>query len=275
MTPARRAASRPARAGLATLAGAILSVGILVACTSDGSSADAGELTVFAAASLTDVMEGLERRWVETHPGVRLTMAFDGSNVLSAQISEGAPVDVFVSADTRRPEELDEAGLTADRPVPFARNRVTIAVPLEGRAVQAAEDLADAGVRLVAAGRGVPVTHYAEAAVDQLAATMPDPAAFRQRVEANVVSREDNVRAALAKVELGEGDAAIVYVTDVRSSDRVREVPFPPAVDVTAAYAVVPISPDPGAAAFVEWLTGPDAAEVLEAYGFEPAEGRT
>lgn len=251
----------------------LLAAAVVGACAADDRSAAGSELTVFAAASLTDVMRDLERRWAGSHPEVRLAMAFDGSNVLATQIGEGAAADVFVSADTRRPRELEAAGLTAGRPVSFAGNRVTIAVPLDGRAVQSAEDLAEAGIRLVAAGPGVPVTRYADEAVRQLAASLPDAAAFRERVAANVVSREDNVRAALAKVELGEGDAAIVYVTDVRSSDAVREVPFPAGVDVAAEYAVVQISQQPAAAIFVEWLRGSEAGEVLAAHGFEPLAG--
>ena len=239
----------------------------------DASSSGPGALTVFAAASLTDVLDGLEERWLEANPDVPLAIALDASNVLAAQIGEGAPADVFLSADLRRPQELADAGHTAAQPVPFARNRVTVAVPLGSSAVVVAEDLAAPGVRLVAAGPGVPVTTYADAAIAQLAATTDDAEAFLARVTANVVSREDNVRAALAKVELGEGDAAVVYRTDARSSDLVREVPFPEAVDVSAAYAAVRISRHPAAGAFLEWLRGPDAGAVLATYGFERIRG--
>ena len=252
----------------------LLVLGLLVvACAPDDAARqDRGALTVFAAASLTDVLEGLGERWLLSDRAVPLVIALGASNVLAAQISEGAPADVFLSADTRRPLELAAAGHTATEPAPFARNRLTLAVPLTGSAVASAEDLAATGVRLVAAGPGVPVTVYAEAAIEQLAATTSDPQAFLARVAGNVVSREDNVRAALAKVELGEGDVAVVYRTDARSSGLVREIPFPPAVDVSATYAAVRLSDHPAAADFLEWLGGPDAGEVLAAYGFEPVD---
>jgi molybdate transport system substrate-binding protein len=152
--------------------------------------------------------------------------------------------------------------------VVFARNGLTIVTPIEGRTVNVPADLARPGVRVVAAGPGVPITRYAEAALAQLAATTPDPVAFAAAVAANVVSREDNVRAALAKVELGEADAAIVYRTDARSSGLVREVPLPAGVAVTADYAALQVSPDPAAAAFVAWLRGSEAVAILEAAGF-------
>ncbi len=229
-------------------------------------------LTIFAAASLADVLEDLETTWLSESPEVPLKIAFDASNVLAAQIAEGADVDVFLSADLSRPAELAEAGLTSGEPVTFARNSPVIVVPRDSQVVMTALDLAEPGIRLVAAGASVPITRYAEEAIAQLAATTPDPAAFSSAVAANVVSREDNVRAALAKVELGEGDAAIVYATDARASDAVREVPFPEAVQVTAEYGAVQVSDDAAAAAFVTWLTGPTAQTVLAEAAFQPAD---
>ena len=230
-------------------------------------------LTIFAAASLADVLEDLETTWLGESPEVPLTIAFDASNVLAAQIAEGADVDVFLSADLSRPAELAEAGLTSGEPVTFAQNSPVIVVPRDSQAVMTAIELAKPGIRLVAAGASVPITRYAEEAIAQLAATTPDPAAFSSAVAANIVSREDNVRAALAKVELGEGDAAIVYATDARASDAVREVPFPEAVQVTAEHGAVQVSDDPAAAAFVIWLTGPTAQTVLADAAFQPADG--
>jgi molybdate transport system substrate-binding protein len=237
------------------------------ACSSDASSRQ--DLTVFAAASLRDVFDELEVRWESSHPEVKLVLAHDGSNILAAQIAEGAPADVFVSADMERPQQLVDDGLTAAPAVPFVRNRVALVAPLDEDAVQEPADLAAPGVRIVAAGAGVPITRYADEAVTELAASMADPADFVEAVTANVVSREDNVRAVLAKIELGEGDAALVYATDLVSADGVREVPLPAAVEVSAEYAAVQISHRAEAAAFVDWLGGSDAAEALLAAGFE------
>jgi molybdate transport system substrate-binding protein len=237
------------------------------ACTSDGS--DDQDLTVFAAASLRDVFDELEVRWEASHPGAELVVAHDGSNILAAQIAEGAPADVFVSADLERPQQLVAAGHTAGVAVPFVRNRVTLVAPLDDDHVQAPADLASPGTRIVAAGPGVPITRYADEILAQLAETMPDPVAFAEDVAANIASREDNVRAALAKVELGEGDAAMVYRTDALSSDGVRVVPLPAEIDVTAEYGAVQVSDRPEAAVFVDWLSSSDATEVLQAAGFE------
>ena len=227
------------------------------------------DLTVFAAASLRDVFVDLERAWEIQHPGSALTIAHDGSNILAAQIGEGAPVDVFVSADLERPRQLAAAGLTFGDIVPFAENGVTLVAPSDDGHVEEVGDLAVPGLRIVAAGPGVPITGYAEDTLAQLAMTMPDAAAFAAAVAANVVSREDNVRAALAKVELGEGDAAFVYRTDARSSDRVREVALPASVDVRAVYGAVSVSDRPLAAEFLAWLVEPQAAGILDAAGFD------
>lgn len=246
---------------------AVSAVSALSACSPP--APEAGSLTIFAAASLRDVLADLENAWLESHPEASLTIAHEASNVLAAQIAEGAPADVFISADVERPRNLVDDGLTAGAVVPFASNRVALVVPADADGVGTPADLAAAGVRIVAAGPGVPITRYAEQALTQLAQTMPDPEAFAAAVDANIASREDNVRAALAKVELGEGDAAIVYVSDAESSDLVRQIAWPAAVDVVAEYAAVQVSDRPAAAEFVAWLASPAAVEIIRANGLE------
>jgi len=257
-------------ASLALIASLTLGLGAGCAAVGDAAAGDAA-LTVFAAASLRDLLAVLEPRWEAAHPRAGLTIAYDGSNILAAQIREGAPADVFVSADTERPATLAEAGFTAAQPVPFARNSISLVVPMEGSRLTSAADLAEPGIRVVAAAPDVPVSAYAELALAQLAAQTPDPEGFLAGVAANVVSREDNVRAALAKVELGEADAAFVYTTDARSSGLVREIRLPQGVAVTAEYAAVQVTDRPVAAEFVEWLRGAEVARALADAGFEPA----
>jgi molybdate transport system substrate-binding protein len=240
---------------------------VVAACTP--ADDDASDITVFAAASLRDVFSDLERAWEAEHAGADMTVAYDGSNVLAAQIAEGAPADVFASADLMRPTALLESGSAVGSVVPFARNGIALVVPNDNDRVGSPDDLGEAGVSIVAAGRGVPITSYADEALRQLAQTMAEPAAFVDAVTANVVSREDNVRAALAKVELGEGDAAFVYQTDASSSEDVREVPLPAAVSVSAEYGAVQVSDRAAAADFLEWLTGPAATGILADAGFE------
>ena len=238
---------------------------VVAAC----SPAADGGLTVFAAASLRDVAADLEAAWSEDHPDQPLTIANEASNVLATQISEGAPADVFISADPSRAWLLADDGLTAGEPRPFAQNRVALVAPLEGTRVTRPADLAEPGVAIISTSPSAPITGYAAEALAHLAATMPEPERFIRAVEANVVSREDNVRAALAKVELGEGDAAFVYDTDIQTADGVRQIPLPGQAQVTARYVVVQVSPEPAAAAFVDWLRSDDAVGIIEAAGFE------
>jgi molybdate transport system substrate-binding protein len=134
-------------------------------------------------------------------------------------------------------------------------------------------DLARPGVRIVAAGDEVPVTRYANQLVDYLADLPGAPGRFEDAVAAKIVSREDNVRAALSKVELGEGDAAIVYATDAAASSAVTAVPFPTEAEVTATYtAVVIAGSDRTAEAdrFVDWLTLAPAGDILASHGLQP-----
>ncbi|MFV2062351.1 MAG: molybdate ABC transporter substrate-binding protein [Chloroflexota bacterium] len=264
--PISRGAGRLAVVGLALTL-------VAAACTprvAAPGAQDTETLTVFAAASLRDVFGQLEQRWEDSNPDVRLVAAFDGSNVLATQIAQGAPADVFLSADTERPQSLASAGLTAGRPVSIARNRIAIVSALGDDGIETLADLGVPGVRIVAAGRSVPITRYSERFLDLIAATMPAAPDYLQRVEANIVSREDNVRAALAKVELGEGDAAIVYLTDALSSDRVRQIAVPAGVSVSVEYGAVQVSEREAAAAFIDWLRGPEATATFIEAGFEP-----
>lgn len=247
----------------------LLAVALAVAaCSGEGEDEP---LTVFAAASLRTVVEELEAAWLAEHPDIPLTVSSEASNVLAAQIAEGAAVDVFLSADTLRPQELAAAGLTAAEPATFARNRLALVVPTGREQLREPADLARPGLRIVGISEGAPIAGYTREVVEALARAQPDGEAFRAAVEGNVVSREDNVRAALAKVELGEGDVAFVYVTDARSAEGVRVVPLPASVEFTAEYAAVQVSDRPAAGEFVRWLGGSAAASIFEAAGFEAA----
>jgi molybdate transport system substrate-binding protein len=237
------------------------------------SQSSGGELVVYAAASLTDVFHDLAPAYEEAHPGVHIVLASDSSAALRTRIEQGAPADVFAAADTENPARLARAGLTRGSPVAFARNRLAIVVPADNPArIRDPADLARVGVRIVAAAEGVPITAYATDLLRRLAALPGAPADLVARVEANVVSREDNVSAVLAKVELGEGDAAIVYETDARAGSNVRSVPIPDEANVYAVYAAVAVAPgsqgSPAADDFVRWLRGAGAQAILGAAGF-------
>lgn len=233
------------------------------------------QLTVFAAASLRDAFEAVAAEY-EEETGTAIVLSFDASSALRAQIEQGAPADVFASADTRNAATLAEAGLLDGEPVDFAGNLLTIIVPATNPAgIGSPADLAGEGVRIVAAGDEVPITRYAVEVVHRLDMLGSYPADFASAVEANIVSREDNVRAVAAKIELGEGDAALVYLTDASAAgDAVMSISIPADANVPATYAAGVIKGSEAAADahdFLEWLVGPEGQAILEAHGFTTA----
>ena len=256
----------PARPALAV---AILGSLVMAGCSTGGSS-----LTVFGAASLGGALDAVKTAYEAAVPGAVLTISTDSSAALETQIEQGAPADVFLSADTAQPQKLIDAGLAAGDAVVFARNRLTVIVPAAdpGRVASPA-DLARPGLKIVAAGDEVPISRYASQLVADLAKEPGYPPGFTAAYAANVVSKEDNVRAVVAKVELGEGDAAIVYQTDAAASVNVRTIDLPADANVPASYAGVVVTrasrPD-AAATFLAWLAGPDGQAILATFGFLP-----
>lgn len=233
------------------------------------------ELVVLGAASLQDALERAATAYEAAAPGVRITVATDSSAALATRIEQGAPGDVFLSADTRNPERLVAGGFAAGEPVAFATNPLAVIVPIDNPAKLASPaDLARPGVLVIAAGEGVPITGYASELVANLARQPGYPAGFADAYAANVATREASVRAVVAKLELGEGDAGIVYLTDAVASTAVTPLPVPGGANVTATYAglVLKESPNPAAAAaFLAWLAGPGGREILGPMGFGPA----
>lgn len=239
-----------------------------------GASGAAGPpLTLFAAASLRAPIEEAARRFEMSHPGLVIQISFASSTALRTQLEQGARADVFLSADTANAERLVAAGLAARPATIFARTRLAVVVPIDDPAgIVSPRDLARPGIKLIAAGEGVPITGYADRLLDALVGQAGYPAGFQEAVLANVVSREVDVRAVLTKVELGEGDAGIVYATDALLSKRVRSVPIPPEANIDVSYAGVVL----GAAAradvarsFLAWLAGPEGQAMLGSFGFE------
>lgn len=262
--------SRPARAVLAcaavaaaTLAGCGSSSGgaaVSVAATATGSSAVAGSLTVYAAASLTESFRTLTARFEAAHPGTRITLSFAASSTLAAQINQGAPADVFASASTKNMDQVVRTGEASD-PVTFARNVMEIAVPPDNPAhVAELSDLADPRVK-----------------VAMCAATVPCGAVARQ-VFANAglsvkpVTQEANVKSTLTKVELGEVDAGMVYVTDVQAAGpKVTGIAVPESANASTDYPIATLAGSrnpPLATAFVEFVRSTDGSAVLAAAGF-------
>jgi molybdate transport system substrate-binding protein len=207
-------------------------------------------------------------------PGRTLTISTDSSTTLETQIEQGAPADVFLSADRANPKKLIDAGLADGAAVTFAGNKLTVIVPTDnpGRIVAAA-DIGRPGVKVIAAGDKVPITKYATQLVANLSKGASDPAAFVAAYTKNVVSKEDNVAAIVSKIELGEGDMATVYVTDAQASTKVATIDVPTDANVPATYDGVVVKASKNAAAardFLAWFAGPDGQAILGGLGFLP-----
>ena len=243
---------------------------------STSTSAGAAPLTIFGAASLKGALDKMKVAWEATHPGSVLRISTDSSAALETQIEQSAPADVFLSADTSNPRKLTDKSLADGPTVAFAGNVLTIVIPADNPGkISSPADLARTGVKIIAAGDGVPITKYAKQVVSNLAKVPGYPAGFESAYTGNVVSKEDNVKAVIAKIELGEGDAGIVYATDARASTKVATVSIPDDANVLATYAgvVVKASPHRAAAhAFLDWVAGPDGQAILATFGFLPPD---
>ncbi len=242
------------------------------ACRADSPGPGESEVVVFAASSLTEAFKAAATRFQELNPKARVTFNFASSSALATQINEGAPGDVFASADTVQMKVVTDRGNAAN-PVSFATNLPTVIVPKSGSPVASFADLAKPGVRLVLAGPGVPIGKYSR---DLLAnaskasgGVSPD---FSEKVLANLKSNEANVRAVLTKVQLGEADAGIVYTTDaaIASAD-VRLVQIPAAYNAIAQYPIATTkgAKNPLAAkAWVAFILSADGQAILARFGF-------
>ena len=237
------------------------------------------ELTVFAAASLTDAFEEINGAFQVANVGLSATFSFAGSNQLAAQIAEGAPADVFASANRTEMEAAIASGrIDADAPAVFVTNELVIITPAVTNAgIYTLDDLAKPGILLVMAAAEVPAGKYALEFLDKASADPAYGSGYKDAVLANVVSYEENVRAVLNKVALGEADAGIVYKSDAASPDgrTLRMLPIDPALNVIAEYPIAVLNDSPhatAAAAFVDFVLSGGGQNILRDYGFGLAQ---
>ncbi len=233
-----------------------------------------GGITVFAAASLTDAFNAIGKQFESANPGTKVTFSFAGSSALATQITQGAPADVLASADTKQMKVVTDQG-AAETPVTFATNVPVVVVPKDDTVVQSFEGLAKAGVKLVLAAPTVPIGNYARTIFTNATGANGVSATFSDDVLKNLVSNETDVKAVLAKVQVGEADAGVVYTTDAATvKDDVKTIEIPQQYNVIAQYPIAALK-DSGhldvAEAFVQYVTSDAGQAILKQYGFGAA----
>jgi len=242
--------------------------------TTAPAAANPSELNVFAAASLTEAFGEIGKAFEAANPGVKVTFNFAGSQQLVQQIGQGAPADVFASAATKNMDDAVKAGSVADGAArTFARNRLVAIVPQANPAgIKTLADLSKPGARLVLAAKEVPVGQYALDFLDKASKDATFGADYKDKTLKNVASYEQNVRAVLSKVTLGEADAGIVYNTDITqaAAPKVTRIEIPDALNTVATYpiATVKATKNPAADRFVAFVLADAGQAILKKYGF-------
>ncbi|WP_328545193.1 molybdate ABC transporter substrate-binding protein [Streptomyces europaeiscabiei] len=258
---------------VATLGATVLLA--LSACTSSGDSSSAksgsvagassdklsGTVTVFAAASLKESFTTLGKQFEEEHPGTKVTFSFGGSDSLAASITGGAPADVFASASPKTMAIVTDAGDASGTPATFVRNQLEIAtLPGNPDKIASLKDLTRSGLKVVLCDKEVPCGAAAQKALDA------------SRLTLTPVSYEQDVKAALTKVELKEADAAVVYKTDVHAAgDKVEGVEFPESADTINDYPIVRLKGAQNAEAgkaFIALVQSAEGQRILTQAGF-------
>jgi molybdate transport system substrate-binding protein len=238
-------------------------------------AAVSGTLTVVAAASLTESFTEIKDIFEKANPGVTVQYNFGGSPTLVTQLTQGAPADLFASADQPNMDNAVKGGVIAGTPQIFAKNKLVIIVPKENKAgITTPKDLAKPGIKFDTAQASVPVGAYTQQALDNFS-KLPDYGPdFKASVHTNTVSQEDNVKAIVQKVQLGEADAGIVYATDAQAAkDKLTIIAIPDAQNVIATYPVALVKGAKQAALgqkFVDFLLSADGQAILQKYGFAP-----
>jgi molybdate transport system substrate-binding protein len=235
----------------------VIALAVLTCAASLAHAASRAQITVYAAASLTDVFPQIDSTQ---------RYSFGGSNALAAQITQGAPADVFASANTTLPAQLFARGLCS-QPVVFTRNTLVVVVPASNaKGIKSVFDLSKPGLKLVIAGPGVPVGSYTLQILKQMNLSTP--------VLKNVVSRETDVREVLSKVALGEADAGFVYSTDARTvPGKVKVIKVPAWAEPKVQYGICIVSRSQNKAdaqAFINKVMSKAGQAKMIQFGFLP-----
>ena len=251
----------------------LLLILVLSACNGANTNSEPRTLTVYAAASLTEAFTEIGDAFEASHPDVTVAFNFGGSQNLRTQIEQGAPVDVFASANAKEMDALVAQNMVpSGEPKVFLTNQLIVILPEENPAgVASLEDLGKPGLKLVLAAEEVPAGRYAREILEKLNAMFG--ADYSEKVLANVVSNEDNIRQAVTKVQLGEADASIVYVSDAVAVPELQKIPIPAEMNVVAEYPIARLggSSNPELADdFIEYVLSRDGQATLKKWGFTP-----
>lgn len=233
-------------------------------------------LTVFAAASLTGAFTEIGKNFDAAHPGVTSTFNFAGSQTLRTQLEQGAIADVFASANTKEMNTL----IITDTLVPtgtaqiFATNKLLVILPANNPAnIQTLQDLSQSGIKIVLADATVPAGNYARQILDKLSKDPTFGADFKTKVLANVVSNETDVKQVVAKVQLGEADAGIVYISDSVAAPELKTIDIPANFNVIAKYPIAVLTNAPQsdlASEFIVYVLSAEGQATLKKWGFTP-----
>ena len=255
----------------------ILVSGIFLAgCGPAATAAPQGRsLNVFAAASLTEAFTEIGTKFEAANSGVTVRFNFAGSQALRTQIEEGAPADVFASANQTEMDALITSAHVAEgTPQVFLTNKLVVILPADNPAALGnLESLTNSGVKIVLAAEEVPVGRYARQVLESMNRQFGND--FSSTVLANVVSNEENVKQVLTKVQLGEADAGIVYTSDAVAAPELQTIEIPAELNVIAQYPIAPLADSSNsdlAEAFVAYVLSSDGQSVLEKWGFAPPE---
>lgn len=252
---------------------AVLMAAVLLVAASCGSASSSnsngnglsGTVFVLAAASLTSAFDQIGKEFHDANPGVQVKFSYAGSSSLVTQIEQGAPADVFASADTTNMGKVTSGGHASGSPQTFARNQLEIATEKGNpQNISTVQDLANPAIKVVVCAPSVPCGSYSTEVFQKAGITV------------NPVSEETSVSGVVTKVSLGEADAGIVYVTDVKAAgDKLTGVTIPPDLNVYATYPIVQLKDAPNhkaAEAFINFVLGDTGQKTLQSYGFLPPD---
>jgi molybdate transport system substrate-binding protein len=232
-------------------------------------------LTVYAAASLTDAFTEIGQNFEAAHPGAKVLFNFSGSQTLSTQLTQGAKADIFAPANHTEMDKMVAANLIQPgAPKDFATNQLLVILPTNNPAsVQTLRDLARPGLKLVLADATVPAGKYARQTLDKMSQDSTFGPDFATHVLANVVSNETDVKQVVAKVQLGEADAGIAYISDAIAAPELKTIEIPASYNVIAKYPIAALentAQSKHASDFIAFVLSTGGQAILKKWGFTP-----